>query len=45
MRKTKGGVETKPEEKLEENKGGGRGSEAIFSKRKQKELEVLIYGP
>ena len=36
-------VVIKPEGLLEENKEGAKGSRAVFPKRKQKELEVLIY--
>ena len=42
MRKTGGGL-IKPEVLLEENKGGG--SRVVLLLRKQKELEVFIYGP
>ena len=37
------GIVIKPEGLLEENKEGAKGSRAVFPKRKQKELEVLIY--
>ena len=46
MRKLEGeGVVIKPEGLLEENKEGGGGSRTFSPKCKQKELEVLIYGP
>ena len=47
LRKTEEGMggSTKPEDLLEENRGGMGGSRPVFLLRKRKELEVLSYGP